>query len=1030
MKCTKCGKENPSEALFCIKCGEKLEKKCPACGANNPLEALHCMKCGAKFPELILNIEEKYVGENRPVTVLFADISDSTQISYKKAIDGKTSEAIYHLAYEWLESMSDIVVSYGGSPYRFEGDCMLALFGTPEMHENDAERAILAAIDMQERLRRQKYELHAGIATALMTIGDMKTQLYSDRSPHSLNVVLARRLQGVAKRGQILVCRETYRLTNLSFHFNTLQNLSLKDFPNEIAYEFLRAKVHSEKSRGMGGLRVGLIGRKREMEDLKESTDRLMAGEGQIVSIIGDPGVGKSRLVEELISYIDSKKTSHNKANGLLHSNPTVLHLKGRSVDIGKSTAYRVFIDILKYYFEFAEDDSQKEMADKILAKIKQLFPDRWEDVVPYIGNLLSVKFGNEWDDRVKYVPPEHVRFQTDQIRHRTALILKDIFISLTKQNPLLLIFEDIHWADNPSLDLISMLMDEIINLPIMLLCIYQPTGKGSKSWQIGIKAGVKYPDRYKEIILRGLLPQESRLMLESMLALLNIGNFPEKITSIILKNTEGNPLFIEAVVHFLIDNQFIYKEEGRWIVREDIEEIEVPDIQRVIMYRIGHLEKNPLNILQCASVIGRSFQSELLAYMIPDITHKELLDYLQNLEEKDIIYTERDIPELEYSFKGEQYKKTIYQNMLSTHRQILHQKAGDGIEHLYQNRIEEFYEELFEHYSQGENITKAIDYSIRSGSKAKTRYDHQAAIQYFEKALNYIHSQSPAEIPQEITVLENLGDVLFMTGIHQKSYIYIERALKLSHKLQDKHIIATLSCKLADLKHWQQDFNKAIEIAKSGLDALDGQSHNHETVSLLEVIIRSYRAKGDFDLARSYADQNAQIIHKISFYHSIYKAYYELAFLEMDTGNLDKAMIWLKEMKQICEENKDEIGLARFYHGMADLCWIRDDFIQAKQWLEESLRYCEKVGEAHLLMEGHLELAHHLIILDEDSNKIQVHITQGLELAEQMAKTSKLASVCSLCKSLRDAYYKKGDMDKSAFYNKRAMEFEGGEPG
>ena len=272
--------------------------------------------------------------------------------------------------------------------------------------------------------------------------------------------------------------------------------LTLKGIAQPVpAYEAVKALPKPEKIRGIEGLRAEMIGREREFADLKDCVDDLLAGRGQIVSVIGEAGVGKSRLATELKEYIQDKE---------------IRWLEGRCVSIGESIGYWVFIDILRSYLEFSETDSPKVLGEKIVDKMGALFPQRWEEIVPYIGHLLSVKFGNQWDEKVKYLPAE-------QVKHQTFLALRDLFLALANQKPLLLILEDLHWADNLSLDLLSLLMDDLTLVPLMPLCIYRPD-KEHKSWHLSSQASAKCLDRYTEITLRALNPQESRRLVESLL--------------------------------------------------------------------------------------------------------------------------------------------------------------------------------------------------------------------------------------------------------------------------------------------------------------------------------------------------------------------------------------------------------------------------------------------------------------------------------------------------------------------------------
>jgi predicted ATPase/class 3 adenylate cyclase/regulation of enolase protein 1 (concanavalin A-like superfamily) len=1046
MECVKCRHINPAEALFCMKCGARFEPKCPRCGAEYSAEASFCIKCGfnladatssasvprledmrAQLDSLIPHaLAQKYrsaelqsTGENRLVTALFADISGFTSLS-----GSKSSEATFQLVQSCFEQLVSVVAKYEGTISGFRGDGILALFGAPILHENDAERAILAALDMIRDMQSQQLEVSIGISTARMTVGEIRTQLHSEYAAYGSEVNLAKRLQEAAEPGQILMAASSYRLTRRAFDFEILLSLDLKGFPQPVdAYAVQKAKVHPEKVRGIEGLQAELIGREREFAVLRGCVYDLLDGRGQMISIVGEAGVGKSRLVRELREYLDMRQEDDNTislksevSRLTSHVSSSMSVLEGRCVSIGASIGYSVFIDVLKNYLEFSDEDGADEIREKTIDGMKKILPRRWKDAIPYIGNLLSVRFGNEWDEKVGQLTPEQVKYQT-------FLALRDVFLALADQKPLLLVLDDLHWADNLSLDLVSLLIDELPNAPLMLVCIYRPV-KDHRSWQIGTKASEKYPDRYRWITLRSLSMQESERLVES---LLRAENLPETLKKTILDKAGGNPFFVEEVIRSLMESGVIYMDGDRWVAKDELEEFAVPDtVESVIMARVDRLEEDAHYVLQCASVIGKLFRHRLLQC----ITQRRELDrYIKQLEDGGFIYEESAVPELEYSFRHVLIQETLYQEPLLQYRQVLHQIVGEGIEEIYGDRLEEFYEELAWHYSQCDYSSKAVDYSLKAGNKAKAMYANQEAVRYFENALEFIQAQpaSDEQLSLEVTAREALGDALFATGVHHRAEAQFRHALDLVSEQQDPLRLAQLTCKLADSLHWQGESDHAIETAESGLAALGDQIRSPEAANLLGVIARFYWARNDWESASLYADRLAGLIRQVSYYDSIYMIYYSLYWCRMHTGKPQDALKWLEEMEQVCLEHNNELGLARCYHGMGDLYWYKNDLKQASQLLEKSLIYCERTGEAHLLLEGHLELARHLVLLDGDASVIKAHIQKGLEVAKRMAGTSQLASAPSICSSLGDAYLQKGDSQNAISYYRCAIEFGGG---
>ncbi len=1025
VKCFECGEENREERKFCAYCGSRLVWICPQCGfANQPYEKF-CGECGcpydseghkleemhAKFQSLVPeDLARKYraaelqtSGENRLVTVMFADISGFTRMSQTLS-----PGILVQRVNKYLGIIADAIFRREGKVNRFIGDCVLAFFGAPIAHENDPERAILAALEVRDALSDLGIGVSIGINSGMMYFGTIGPKRHTEMSAYGIDIILAKRLQEVAQVGQILVSEGIYRVTRRSFEFRPLGPLTLRGIEEPAtAYEVLKELPRPEKIRGLEGLRAELIGRQKELAELKEYADRLMDGEGQIVCVFGEAGVGKSRLAMELKDYVQDKDINW---------------LEGRGVSLGESIGYSVFVDILRNDLKFSDKDSPTELTDKITNRMKELFPQTWMDIVPYIANLLSAKYDDERYERIRQLPPEQMQYQISST-------LKDVFVALAKQKPLLLILEDLHWADELSMHLISLLMDEISNAPLMLLCIYRPDpGMEHKGSRISRQASGKCPERYREIQLRELLPGESRQLIRSLGSLLQMENLPREFEESIVEKSGGNPLFVEEVIRSLMDSGTIQQDGERWIIKAGIDEAELPNtVQNIIMARIDRMERDLQSVLRIAAVIGKLFRHRLLQYVMQKEGLTQNLDEcLLQLEDKDLVYEEQSIPEVEYSFKHASHQETLYQNVWLPERQALHQKVGEGIEQFHRDRLEEFYEELAWHYSQSNHVPKAIDYSLKAGNKVRSMYANQAAIYHFSRALKLIQAQ-PADKKQvslEIEASEALGDILFTIGEHDKAEEPLSLAQSLAFMQGDIQRYSSLNGKLADLYHWRAEYDKAIETAEAGLEALGDQIHSPEAACLLEVMSRSYCTKGDWEKGRRYLEQSAQIIRQIPYFESVYKVYFWLAHIERDMGNYQKAQDLLEEMEKICLEHNNEVGLARCYHGLADLWWRQYDHYESSRWLEKSLVYCERTGDAHYLMEGHLELAHHTIILDGDPAQIQVHIQKGMEIAERMARTSRVASASALSQELGRAYMEKGDVEKAIFYTGRAIAF------
>ena len=675
-------------------------------------------------------------GENRLVTALFADICGFSVLSRKLS-----TEVVVEKVNQCFQTVTDTVYRYEGSVNRFIGDCVLAFYGAPLAHENDPERAVLAALDMRDEVSKLELEISVGINTGTVYFGSIGGREHREVSAYGPEINLAKRLQETAKPGEIVVGGGNYRLTRKAFDFERRDELVLKGMEEPVTgYAVLGISERPEKLRGIEGLRARMIGREREFSELTEAADEWLTGEGRMVSVIGEAGIGKSRLVSELKSYLARKSGSQWQ--------------EGRCVSIGQPVSYWPFLDILRGHYGLSHLDTEADMARKVTAGVTKLLPKSADEFLPLVGRLLSVRFGSELDRNLDYLAPE-------QIRHQTLVRLRDWFETMARDRPLLLIIEDLHWADDLSLDLITLLMDSLATTPLMLLCVYRPE-REHRCWQLGAQAERKCSDRYTEITLKQLTRRESRELVE---ALLEIENLPEPVRTMILHRSEGNPFFIEEVIRSLIDRNLAYREGERWKAKTEISEIDVPEtIQSVVLARVDRLQAEAKTVLQHASVIGRLFKYRLLEHL--SRRERDLARYLDELEEKDLVYEERTVPELEYTFKHAFTQEATYQGILKRRRKEFHIQVARGIEQLYRERLEEYYEELAHHYSRSDDVEKAVEYLLKAGEKAKRSSANDAAITHLQLGLNLLGTllESAERKQRELALQVALGGALMAT--------------------------------------------------------------------------------------------------------------------------------------------------------------------------------------------------------------------------------------------------------------------------
>ena len=853
MKCPKCQHENEQGDKFCRECGERLPSVCPQCGNLVKPGDRFCAKCGTRLAESVSaeatvprledmhsqlqslipeELAQKYAtaepqaaGENRPVTALFADISGFTPLS-----STQSSETMLQLVQECFRELVGIVARYEGIISGFRGDGLLALFGAPILHENDAERAIRAAMDMRNIMHDRQLEVTIGINTAPMTVGEIQTQLHREYTAYGTDVILASRLQDAAEPGQILAGTGTHRLTRRIFDFGVVHDLELQGFPQPVtAYTVQQVKVHPEKLRGIEGLRARMIGREHEFAELKESADEWLDGQGQMVCIIGEAGIGKSRLVGELRDLLTETQSIFDFRFPILDSKSKIenqkskiLILEGRCVSIGQPISYWPFLDILRTWFGFSEEDTEAERAQKLRSRVEELLPNRLDDMLPFLGHLMNLGFGGEIDTRLKH-------YSTEQISHGTMMRLRELLVAMSEQQRLLLILEDLHWSDDLSLDLVSLLMDELMEHPLMLLCVYRPERK-HRVWQLSSQAQRKCLERYTEVPLQKLRDAESRRLVQE---LLTIEDLPGSVRDMILRKSEGNPFFIEEVIRSLIERGLVYHEDDRWKAREDIMELEVPDtIQSVILARVDRLEAEAKYVLQCASVIGRLFKHRLLEHLTQK--QRELDRYISEFEDRDLVYEERTIPELEYAFKHALTQEATYQGILEQRRRVFHRIVAQGIERLYQERIGDFYEELAYHWERGGDDEKTLEYLMKAGEKAAGNYLNEAGIDYYTRAL---------QLAKDMCISgDRLGGIYDRRGSLYGSMTFYEESVSDMNQAADLYTDrikrARMYSGISNTFQFQIiDANEAVRYAHRAMEEVDPEDKSREASLIYEAV-------------------------------------------------------------------------------------------------------------------------------------------------------------------------------------------------
>jgi class 3 adenylate cyclase/tetratricopeptide (TPR) repeat protein len=834
-------------------------------------------------------------GENRVLTILFADLTGSTARTA-----GLAPEDGAALVDQVLKAMVDAILRYEGRINRLLGDAVLAFFGTPVAHENDPERAILAALELREAVQTLGLDVTAGINTGEVYLGAIGAEQHREITAQGPVVVLAARLRERAQPGQILVGETVYRHTRRAFEF-AAHRVEAKGFAEPVAaYEVLRPLPRPEKVRGIEGLHAALIGRDRELDQLKEALAEVQAGRGQVACVIGEAGVGKSRLIAELKEVALTPQKDQ----------PLPLWLEGRCLDVGMTVSYWPFLDLLRPYIGLLPEEDEHSRGRRIIAAVEALVtqgaltPTRAQEMLPLLGNLLSARFGSALDERLTHATPE-------QIKHQTFLALVDLIVAFAHQQPAVVVLEDLHWADSLSLDVMSLLMDALRLAPLFLVCVYRPE-REHKCWHLAAIATRKCHERFTEVHLKELTAQQSRRLVES---LLHIEALPPAVKEQILAKTQGNPFFVEEVVRSLIDGGLVYHDGEVWRAREEITALAVPEsVQSVILSRVDRLEAGVKHVLQSAAVIGRLFQRRLLG----QVTQKqaELDQVLQELEDRQLIYEERAIPEEEYSFEHVLTQETVYHNILRRRRVVFHQKVAEGIELLYASSLAGYFEQLAHHYEQAGVDEKTVEYLLKAGEKARRTNLHEVGLACYQKALAYLNAAPMGGFWDDwrLEAQRGLARTSYFLGDVAAAESHIRRAIEVGTALRrPARELVGLYAWLGDSLFWQGRPEEHLRVCEEGLALLGDDVESTEAALMNASLAILLADKGNAAKAREYNYRNATFLRHLPYSEELRDVYsFVVAQLAMDK-RVDEAREWLGVMRDLAEQYQDVAMLASY---------------------------------------------------------------------------------------------------------------------
>ena len=767
--------------------------------------------------EKILTSRSALEGERKQVTVLFADLKGSMEL-----LADRDPEDARQLLDPVLERMMAAVHRYEGTVNQIMGDGIMALFGAPIAHEDHAVRACYAALAMQasvkqyagemQRTKGVPIQIRVGLNSGEVVVRSIDSSLHMDYTAVGQTTHLAARMEQMAMPGSILITADVLRLAEGYVQVAPLGPVPVKGLPEPAdVYEVTgagpaRTRLQASAPRGL----TRFVGRDPELETLRQILDRAGSSHGQVVAVIGEPGVGKSRLFWEFTQ---------------LHRTQGWLILESSSVSYGKATAYLPVIDLLKSYCRIDPRDDARAIRAKVTGQVLTL-DDTLQDTIPALLSLLEAL-------------PEHSVFGTlDPLQRRQRIVaaLKRLLLRESQVQPLVLVFEDLHWIDAETQALLESLVDSLPTARLLLLVNYRPEyrhGWGSKTY-------------YTQLRLDPLPPASAGELLG---ALLGDNTGLQSLTRLLIERTEGNPFFLEESVRTLVETHVLVGAPGAYRLAQALPSIQVPStVQAVLAARIDRLPPEEKRLLQTAAVIGTEVPVALLE-AIAEVPDEGLGQELVHLQAAEFLYETILFPELEYTFKHALTHEVAYGSLLQERRRTLHARIVEILEQRYPDRLAEQVERLAHHAFRGGVWDKALQYCRQAGAKAMERTACREAVGYFEQALAALPHlpESRDRSEQAIDLRLALRATLRPLGEFARILTYLREAEALAAPLNDPRRLGWVTAALGIHFFLMDTYDQAISHAQRALALAMASGDRALQAQANDNLANAYVSQGDY---------------------------------------------------------------------------------------------------------------------------------------------------------------------------------------
>jgi predicted ATPase/class 3 adenylate cyclase len=842
MQCARCRHDNRDDARFCRECGAPFGTRCSVCAANLSAESRFCDNCGAPSavvtaPQIasplfgspyfhapsalakrILTSDAALEGERKQVTVLFSDMKGSTE-----QIADRDPEEARRLLDPILERMMEAVDRYEGTVNQVMGDGIQALFGAPLAYEDHALRACYAALKMQESIKKYAEELRrtegfplqirVGLNSGEVLVRSLGSELHMNYSAHGETIHLAARMEQMAIPGTILISSRTFQLAEGYVVSQSLGPMFVKGLAVPVvAYELLGAVAVSRLQALAGRGLTRFVGRENEMEQLRQALERARAGHGQILALVGEPGVGKSRLIQE---FIQSEPTKDWRT------------LEARAQSYGAAAGYVPVTEFLKGYFQLATSDEPLAIREKVTSKLMSL-DQALLSTLPALLTLLGL-------------PPDDPQSSTSdppQRRQRTLEAVKRLLFRASEEQPLLLVLEDLHSIDPETQVLLDGIVDGLPAARILLLVSCRPEyrhGWASKTYYTQVRVNPLIPDMAGEL-LNALVGTDSGL---------------EPLKTLLIEKTGGTPFFLEESVRSLVETGVLSGKPAGYRATKSISELKVPvSIEALLASRIDRLTPVDKRLLQTAAVVGYQVPRSILQ-AVGNLAPEHLREALKRLQASEFLYETSLFPDIEYTFKHALIHDAAYQMLSSDRRRMLHAAALTAGEQLYADRVSEKSDWLAFHAFRAQVWDRAVIHLQAAAAREIARAANRVAVQHLENALianDNLPIEARATLAIDLRIA--LRHALTPLGRVQRTLDYLRAAETIAIELNDRPRLGRVVSFTANCLVLQAHYVEAIETGGRALNIARELGDHRLELATNMYMARARLARGEHRLA------------------------------------------------------------------------------------------------------------------------------------------------------------------------------------